>query len=155
MDVTKNGSIFLTGQTLSGTENWDTYTMKIDNDGYQIWETKQGNPRGYDPRYIHDEAWGIKSTIDGGCVIVAGTGDEYESYNSNCGDEGDNSNLWQVYLIKFDVSGEVLWQKTYKSNSGRDWAGEDIALTSDGGAIIAVDNGEFGFLKIEPFLTNQ
>ena len=29
-----------------------------------------------------------------------------------------------------------------------DWAGEDIDLTSDGGAIIAIDNGEFGFLKL-------
>lgn len=27
----------------------------------------------------------------------------------------------------------------------------DIDLTSDGGAIIAVDNGKFGFLKIKPF----
>ena len=32
-----------------------------------------------------------------------------------------------------------------------DWAAEDIALTRDGGAIIAIDNGQFGFLKIAPF----
>ena len=29
--------------------------------------------------------------------------------------------------------------------------GEDIAPTDDGGAIIAVDNGKFGFLKISSF----
>ena len=34
------------------------------------------------------------------------------------------------------------------SNQNYDWAGEDIDLTDDGGAIIAVDNGRFGFLKI-------
>jgi|TARA_B110000914_G_C15128768_1_gene293961 hypothetical protein len=27
----------------------------------------------------------------------------------------------------------------------------DIDLTNDGGAIIEVDNGKFGFLKIKPF----
>ena len=75
MDVGGDGAIFLTGHTLSGTENWDTYTMKIDADGNKIWETKAGNPRGFKPKFIHDEAWGIKSTTDGGCIVVAGTGD--------------------------------------------------------------------------------
>ncbi len=45
------------GHTLSGTENWDAYTMKIDTDGNQLWESKTGNPRGFDPKYIHDEVW--------------------------------------------------------------------------------------------------
>ena len=38
MDISADGSIYLTGHTLSGTENWDTYTMKIDGLGNQIWE---------------------------------------------------------------------------------------------------------------------
>ena len=42
-------------------------------------------------------------------------------------------------------------QKTYGDAEGSDWAGEDIDLTADGGAIVAVDNGSFGFLKISPF----
>ena len=45
MDVNSNGEIYLGGHTLSGTENWDTYTMKIDNNGNQLWEQKVGNPR--------------------------------------------------------------------------------------------------------------
>ena len=31
MDTNLEGEIFLTGHTLSDTENWDTYTMKIAN----------------------------------------------------------------------------------------------------------------------------
>ena len=31
MDLGVDGSVFLTGHTLSGTENWDTYTIKINN----------------------------------------------------------------------------------------------------------------------------
>jgi hypothetical protein len=152
MDISSNGNVFLTGHTLSGTENWDTYTMKISNDGVLLWETKKGNPRGFKPKFIHDEAWGVKSTNDGGCIIIAGTGDEYGRYRRRCGADGDNSNTWHVYTIKFNSIGEVVWQKTIGGGKGIDWAGEDIDLTPDGGAIIAVDNAAFGYLKLEPFL---
>ena len=151
MDIGANGYVFLTGHTLSGTENWDTYTMKIDTTGNTIWEQKAGNPRGYNPKFIHDEAWDIKSTPDGGCVIVAGTGDEYRRYKRRCGNDDDNSNTWHIYLIKFDSDGNIEWQKTYGGGNNIDWAGEAIDLTSDGGAIVALDNSKFGFVKIEPF----
>jgi hypothetical protein len=151
MDLSTEGDIFLSGHTLTGTENWDAYTMKIDTDGNQLWESKTGNPRGFDPKYIHDEVWGIKATSDGGCIIVAGTGDEYSTYKRRCGNDGDDSNTWHVYLVKYDGNGNVQWQKTYGDAEGSDWAGEDIDLTADGGAIVAVDNGSFGFLKISPF----
>lgn len=150
MDLSSDGRIFLTGHTLSDKPNWDTYTMKIDTDGNQVWETKKGNPRGFRPKFIHDEAWGIKATDDGGCIIVAGTGDEYGRYKRCCGSDNDNSNTWHVYLVKYASDGSVDWQQTY-GGDGNDWAGEDIDLTTDGAAIIAVDNAEFGFLKIEPF----
>ncbi|MDG1517600.1 MAG: hypothetical protein P8Q42_06190 [Flavobacteriales bacterium] len=151
MDLGVDGSVFLTGHTLSGTENWDTYTIKINSSGSQIWETKAGNPRGFKPKFIHDEAWGVKSTSDGGCIIVAGTGDEYGRYKRRCGSDGDNSNTWHIYLVKFNSIGNIEWQKTYGGGKGIDWAGEAIDLTSDGGVIVALDNGKFGFVKIEPF----
>lgn len=150
MDTNLEGEIFLTGHTLSDTENWDTYTMKIANNGNLLWEKKVGNPRGFNPQYIHDEAWGIKATNDGGCIIIAGTGDEYGNY-SDCNSNGC-SDTWNAYLIKFDNNGFIEWQKTYSSldisNYSIDWAGEDIDLTDDGGAIIAIDSGQFGFLKL-------
>ena len=39
------------------------------------------------------------------------------------------------------------WEKTFGGDEGMDWAGEAIDLTNDGGSIIAVDDGSFGFLK--------
>ena len=151
MDLGSDGSVFLTGHTLSGTANWDTYTIKINSDGNTIWEAKQGNPRGYDPAFIHDEAWGVKATSDGGCLVVAGTGDEYGSYSRSCGEDQDNSNIWHVYLIKYNAQGELDWQTTFSPGDGSDWAGEDIDLIPDGAAIIGVDNGAFGFLKTSAF----
>ena len=123
--------------------------MKIDIDGNKLWEKKRGNPRGFNPLYIHDEVWDLKATDDGGCIIVAGTGDEY-AYEESCPQSKDLSNVWQVYLIKFSSSGEIQWDKTYAPVSGDDWAGEAIDITSDGGAVIAVDNSQFGILKIAP-----
>lgn len=39
-------------------------------------------------------------------------------------------------------------------NFAYDWAGEDIDLTDDGGAIIAIDSGQFGFLKLNNIQNN-
>ena len=106
MDISSDNSIYLSGHTLSNVDNWDSYTMKIDLDGNKLWEKKRGNPRGFDPKYIHDEVWDLKATSDGGCIIVAGTGDEY-AYEGTCSQSKDISNVWQVYLIKFSASGEI------------------------------------------------
>lgn len=152
MDLGADGTIFLGGHSLSGTANWDTYTMKLDADGNQLWERKQGNPRGFNPTWIHDETWGIKATPDGGCVISAGTGDEYSYSECNAGVCSDQ---WEAYIVKFDAIGGLDWQATYSGGPGQDWAAEDIDLTSDGGAIVAVDNSQFGFLKLETFLNSE
>ena len=149
MDLGQDGSIFLAGHTLSGTANWDTYTIKLDSDGNQVWARTRGNPRGFNPNWIHDETWGIKATPDGGCVIAAGTGDEYAYSECNAGVCSDQ---WEAYIVKYDQSGSVDWEETYSDGPGQDWAAEDIDLTSDGGAIVAVDNSQFGFLKLAPFL---
>ena len=154
MDVAVDGSIFLTGHTLSGTANWDTYTIKLDSDGEELWAQPavRGNPRGFDPQWIHDETWGIKATCDGGCIIAAGTGDEYSSYSAQIG--GVSSDQWEAYIVKYDANGNLEWEETFSSGDfglEGDWAAEDIDLTSDGGAIIAIDNGQFGFLKLAPF----
>ena len=144
-DMAEDGSMVLSGHTLSDTENWDTYTVNIDNDGVVLWEATHGNPRGFDARYIHDEVWGLRTTEDGGAVVVAGTGDEYWSYSKCDGDEC--SDAWRVYVLKFDAVGTLEWEATYGPSRG-DWAGEDICITQDGDFVVAVDNGAFGFLKL-------
>ena len=46
--------------------------------------------------------------------------------------------------------GGLEWAATYEVEEG-DWAEKDLALTRDGGVIIAVDNTQFGFLKLPSF----
>ena len=148
MDVNDKNEIFLSGHTTSQTANWDTYTMKIDNNGNKLWEVKKGNPRGFDENFIHDEVWGVAYTDDGGCIITAGTGDEYDEYSASCDNSSEFSNQWKVYSIKFSSDGSIEWEGVYGIES-EDWAGEDIDLSLDGKPIMAVDNGEFGFLKLK------
>ena len=53
----------------------------------------------------------------------------------------------------------ITWEETFSpldiGIENYDWAAEDIDLTSDGGAIIAVDNGQFGFLKLNNIQSNE
>ena len=50
-------------------------------------------------------------------------------------------------MLKFDAAGALEWEATYGPSDG-DWAGEDICITHDGDFVVAVDNGAFGFLKL-------
>lgn len=92
-DLNSNGNMVMSGHTLSGTKNWDTHTVMVDSNGDQQWAQTVGNPRGFDESYIHDEAWGVQFTSDGGCVVIAGTGDEYWYFNE-CNDDTGCSNTW-------------------------------------------------------------
>ena len=83
-------------------------------------------------------------------MIIASTGDEYGSYSECNGD--DCSDTWNAYIIKYGSAGTLEWETAYSSlavtGEGNDQAGEDIAITQDGGTIAAIDNGQFGFLKL-------
>ena len=149
MDIAADGSIYLAGHSLTGVQNWDTYTVKLNQLGDTVWGKRHGNPRGFDPRYIHDEVWDLTIGANGDVFVVAGTGDEYWNYSA-CNENGC-SDQWEVYILRYAPDGTLLWENTYIGYGGEDWAGEAIAYTSDGGLIVAVDNGKFGFLKLMPY----
>ena len=156
-DLTSDGGYILTGHTLSyGVATWDYLLMKIDSAGEEEWHKTFGQPRGYDPRYIHDEAYGVRQTPDDGYIICGGSGDEY-SYSAS-GQPAGPSDEWKVYLVITDDSVAVLWEGIYPPTSVGNNAGEYIGLTNDGGYIVFVDTdsktppepNNFGFIKLEP-----
>ncbi|MHC4265830.1 MAG: hypothetical protein ACYSUK_07850 [Planctomycetota bacterium] len=147
-DIDAAGNMIQAGHSSSSplSSNWDLITKKVDSSGDELWTRYTGQPRGYDGDYIHDEAWGARATADGGWLVVAGSGDEY-SYEE-CGHPLGCSGQWIVYLVKYSSTGNLEWEGLY-GGSG-DWAGEDVCITSDGGALVANDCGAFGFTKIAP-----
>jgi hypothetical protein len=155
-DLTPDNGFILGGhtQTYAKVENgWDVWLVKTDSVGNLEWHNSFGEPLGGDPLWIYDEAYGVKSTPDGGYVLAAGTGVEPE----NVKDDNDPNNFWSSYVIKTDAFGELQWEHIYKKE-GLHNAAEYINICKDGGYIIFLDadghmeNGAnaFGFLKITP-----
>ncbi len=153
-DQNEDGKILLTGHTRNTplSENLDIQFRVVDHRGRTQTTEFFGQPRGYDGRWIHDEVWGARATRDGGWLAVAGTGDETRRYEGR-GHPSGPSGQWKIYLIKTDGRGSLEWEGVYGAEDG-DWAGEDVCMTADGGALVANDCGAFGFTKIEPFLKN-
>ena len=78
--ATTDGGYVFAGHSRSasyGTVNWDFYLLKVGPDKREQWHRTFGQPRGYDAKYIHDEAYGVQQTPDGGFIIAGGSGDEY------------------------------------------------------------------------------
>ncbi|MHC4531034.1 MAG: hypothetical protein ACYSXD_05665, partial [Planctomycetota bacterium] len=107
--------------------NWDYYLVKVNSSGSEEWHKTFGQPRGYDANYIHDEAYGVRQTPDGGYIIAGGSGDEY-SYSA-CGHPAGCSDEWKAYLVKTDGSGNLLWQDVYPPTSVGNTAAEYLLVT--------------------------
>lgn len=96
------------------TDSSDVYVMKIDFTGNLIWEKTFGGTK-------HDAGAKIRSTADNNFIIAG----ETESFTS-----------WDdVYLIKIDGLGNLLWEKYFDLGSRE--VGTSVDLTSDGGFIIS------------------
>ena len=151
-DQNKKGEILLAGHTRKTplSKNLDVQMKKLDRQGREQWTKFFGQPRGYNGKWIHDEVWGVRATPDNGWLAVAGTGDETRRYEGR-GHPSGPSGQWKIYLIKTDAKGNLQWQGVYGSHEN-DWAGEDVCITADGGALVANDCGSFGFTKISPFI---
>lgn len=97
-----------------GSGDYDAWLFKIDNVGQIQWNQTYGGP-------AMDYGSSVVLTPDGGYVICGYT----ESFGLGVRD---------VYLIKTDDSGNMLWNKTYGGyNSER---GSSIILTADGGFLL-------------------
>ena len=163
--VTSDGGYIFAGHSRSpsyGTVNWDFYLLKVGPDKKEQWHRTFGQPRGYDAKYIHDEAYGVQQTPDGGFIIAGGSGDEFP-YSAS-GHPAGPSDEWKAYLVKTDADGNVLWQGLYPAMSAEgNNAAEHINLTRDGGYVVCNDSdtapgpapNNFGLMKIAPDTTGR
>jgi hypothetical protein len=120
---TFDGGSVVAGRTYSfGQGMADILVMKLDEDGNIIWQKAYGGSN-------DDIAYSIQQTSDNG-YIVAGITKSYGSGN------------WDGLMLKLDLNGNVVWQKTYGGSNG------DLALsvnqTSDSGYIVAGYTRSFG-----------
>lgn len=124
---TSDGGFALTGYlTLPFNNPTQVYVVRTDADGDVIWEQTLGGPE-------DDRAWSIIQTADSG-FMVAG---EFETGISNDTD---------IYLMKLDASGLLVWENTYHQSDIN--IGNDIVELPDGSFVCAgIVNSEATLLK--------
>lgn len=133
-ETSDNGFIIVGETTSFGAGNRDAWVVRLDSGGNVLWETVIGQT-GW------DIARGVVETGSGDFVFVG--------YTSSFG-----AGNWDVWAVKLNSSGAILWQKTY-GGSGDDlgWA---VKATDDGGVIAAGEaasfsgNADFWILKLAP-----
>ena len=76
-----------------------------------------------------DEGYSVAQTSDGGYIVAGRT----RSFGAG---------EYDVYLVKTDGLGDTIWTRTY--GGGGEDLGYSVALTSDGGYIVAGYTGSFG-----------
>ena len=113
----------LVAETFSfGAGNSDVYLVRTNSSGELLWSKTYG---GSSPDY----GYSVKQTTDGGYIIAG--------YTSSFG-----AGQSDVYLLKTDDNGDILWSKTYGGNSS-DY-GYSVWQTTDEGYIVAGYTESFG-----------
>jgi hypothetical protein len=120
---TSDGGYIVAGFTTSfGAGEADIFLIKTDAKGNIQWAKTYGGA-------TDDGAFSVQQTSDGG-YIVAGTTDSF------------GTGEWDIFLIKTDANGNIIWSKTY---GGKGFEGASfVRQTNDGGYIVAGNTNSFG-----------
>ncbi len=120
---TSDGGFIIVGSTKSyGAGERDVYLIKVDATGEFLWSKTFGG-------IADDEGRSVRQTSDNGFIICGGT----YSFGSGYQD---------VYMIKTDPYGNLVWQKTYGGTGGE--SGMAVRQMSDGGYMVVGSTGSFG-----------
>jgi uncharacterized delta-60 repeat protein len=128
---TSDGGYVLAGETWSFSAGAkDIFLIKTDANGDIIWAKTYGGTS-------YDEAYSVQQTSDGGYILAG------ETRSFGAGD-------YDIFLIKTDANGNIIWAKTYGGTS-YDYA-YSVQQTSDGGYIMAGETNSFGAGFYDAFL---
>jgi uncharacterized repeat protein (TIGR02543 family) len=124
LEVHCSGGYILAGTSMGydASNQGDIWIMKLDNSGSMQWQKRYGTDSG------GEQSCAIEQTGDGG-YIVSGTTNAFGTSN------GD------IWLLKLDAAGDILWEKTY----GSTWVetGAKVVQTGDGGYVVACESYSF------------
>jgi len=113
---TSDGGYIVVGNVnTSGGGLGDVWIIKVDSDGNKLWDKSFGGKG-------HNYGDSIQQALDGGYIILGSSW------------MPDETNSYDIWLIKIDSDGEMLWDKKYHgTDSDHGWS---LQQTSDGGFIV-------------------
>ncbi len=112
---TDDGGYIIVGLTTHNSKGMDDlWLLKVDSEGNKLWE----NTHGYTD---FDSGSDIMQTSDGGYIIIGSVN------NTGCASG-------QIWLLKTDSSGNILWEKAF--GDAGDNFGNSILITEDGGYLL-------------------
>jgi gliding motility-associated-like protein len=128
LDLTSDGGFVVAGHTESFNGDVtnprgkrDYWVVKADANGNMLWQKTAGGTE-------DDEAYSVKATPDGGCIVGG-------SSFSNNGDVTGNHGKADMWVIKLSNTGNLEWQRSLGGlEMEQAWA---INLATDGGYIVA------------------
>ncbi|MHA2276641.1 MAG: SBBP repeat-containing protein, partial [Candidatus Kariarchaeaceae archaeon] len=125
------GNPVIMGQTLSyGSGYDDVFLLKYNSSGNLLWNNTWG---GVDPEYVN----GMVLDVSGNTCITGQTW----SYGAGPAD---------VFLLKYDSAGNLLWDKTWGGSSGE--SGREIAVDASGNMYITGETPSYGAGHEDAFL---
>jgi PKD repeat protein len=121
---TEDNGYVVAGRTFSfGTGGWECYLSRFNSNGDTLWTKTYGN-------VLYDELQDVDTTSDGGFIAVGHT--TTTDWDGN------------VYLIRTNANGVVLWSKEYGGSIGLSDKGYSVRETSDGGFIVTGTTETYG-----------
>jgi len=131
LQQTSDGGYIISAHTSSfGAGQHEVYLIKTDSIGDTLWTRSFGGTGG-------DFLRSVQQTSDGGYIAVS------ETFSFGVGGA-------DVYLVRTDSGGNLLWAKAYGGN-GADY-GYSVRETSDGGIIVAGYTSSFGAGAFDVYL---
>jgi hypothetical protein len=108
---------------------YDAYLLRIDEDGSVLWAKR------YSDSTASEEGFSVKKTFDNGFILAGSIYPPGLSYKD-------------VYVVKTNESGDVVWSKTYGEPGNVDDYCYSIHQTSDSGYIILAHSSGFMIQKL-------
>lgn len=128
---TSDGGYIITGLTwLINNVDCEVYLIKTDSNGDTLWTKTYGGEE-------YDQGRSVQQTIDGGYIITG--------FTSSFGNGLDD-----IYLLKTDVNGDILWTKTFGGDND-DW-GNAVIQTTDGGYLVCGCTSSYGTNEKDVYL---
>jgi hypothetical protein len=125
--TTSDGGFLILGSTgsndgdVSGQHGWlDYWAVKTNGEGNILWQNCLGGS-------YNDEPYDVLETEDGGFLIIGYT-------NSSDGDVSLFYGFWDIWVVKLDAIGELLWDRSYGGSLFE--YGNTIKPDNNGGYVI-------------------